>query len=69
MAPLSQTELKVLRLMGNGFTQGEVATMLCRSPNTISTHVTRAIRKLGARHPLHAVILQLRQDLGAPPCR
>ncbi len=44
---LSQRELEVLRLIGQGKSRIEVAHELCRSPKTIDGHQDRIMHKLG----------------------
>ena len=45
--PLTQTELRVLRLIVKGKSNKEIATMLNRSVRTIEVHRTRIYRKVG----------------------
>ncbi len=55
---LSPKELKILQLMAkDGLSNLEVARLLNLSPNTISTHMQRIVRKFQARHPRHALAL------------
>lgn len=43
---LTEREKEVLRLLGEGRTNQEIATMLCLSPNTVQTHRSRIMDKL-----------------------
>lgn len=54
---LSPSELRVIRLVASGMTPGEVSQKLHRSPNTISTHLTRIKRKLRARSTIQAAVI------------
>lgn len=56
---ISEREAEVLGLMATGMTADDVGAELCLSPDTVKTHVRNAVRKLGARGRLHAVILAL----------
>jgi DNA-binding NarL/FixJ family response regulator len=70
---ISKREAEVLGLIAEGLTAEEVATRLFLSPETVHTHVRNAVRKLGARGRLHAVVLALRRGdlevsgLAVPP--
>jgi DNA-binding CsgD family transcriptional regulator len=44
---LSPRELDVVRLVVAGHTNRDIARVLCRSPSTVHTQVTAAMRKLG----------------------
>jgi len=46
-AALTESELAVVRLVTEGFTNREVAERLYVSPNTVSSHLRRAFEKLG----------------------
>ncbi len=54
--PLSGRELEVLRLMGRGLKNDEIATELWLSMSTVKTHVGRIIAKLGQRDRTEAVL-------------
>lgn len=49
-APLTGREQEVARLVADGATNREIATMLFLSPKTVERHVSNALRKLGARN-------------------
>jgi DNA-binding NarL/FixJ family response regulator len=54
---LSERELEVLVLLGNGMSTSDVAAQ-CRVSNaTIKSHVSHALSKLGARNRLEAVLM------------
>jgi DNA-binding NarL/FixJ family response regulator len=57
---ISAREAEVLGLIADGLTADEAADRLVLSVETIHTHVRNAVRKLGARGRLHAVVLALR---------
>ena len=46
-ASLTPTELDVLRLVGEGLANNDVATRLFISPRTVQTHLTHVYTKLG----------------------
>ena len=56
---ISRREAQILGLLAGGLTTEQVAGELFLSPETVKTHVRNAIRNLGARGRLHAVILAL----------
>lgn len=63
MTPLTDHELRVLRLVSLGRTHQEIADELVMTRKGLTTTVTRAIRKLGARNAAHAVLLACRAGL------
>jgi DNA-binding NarL/FixJ family response regulator len=58
---ISERQAEVLGLMATGMTAEDVGEQLCLSRETVQTHVRNAVRKLGARGRLHAVILALQR--------
>jgi DNA-binding NarL/FixJ family response regulator len=46
---LSRRELEVMRLIGQGCTNREIAAALCLSERTVEHHVHRILAKVGAR--------------------
>jgi DNA-binding NarL/FixJ family response regulator len=65
--PLSPREREVLSLAARGLTADGVAAELFLSVETVRTHTRNAIRKLGARNRLHAVVLALASGAIALP--
>lgn len=57
MIPLTDHELRVLRLVSLGHTHQEIADELVMTAKGVTPTVNRAIRKLGARNAVHAVHL------------
>lgn len=45
--PLTDRELEVLELLGDGFTTGAIAALLAITPVTVRRHVSAAVAKLG----------------------
>jgi DNA-binding NarL/FixJ family response regulator len=54
---LSPTELKVIKLLSSGDMPHQIATKMHRSGNTISTHLTRIKKKIGARSTIQAAVM------------
>jgi DNA-binding NarL/FixJ family response regulator len=63
LAGLSGRELEVLRLVGAGRSNPEIAEELWLSSNTVRSHVQRLIRKLGTRDRAGLIILAHELDL------
>lgn len=61
--PLTPRELEVLRLIADGFSNGEIAMTLLISPETVKTFVSRILAKLGVRDRVQAVVYAYRQGL------
>ncbi|MET8703804.1 response regulator transcription factor [Kitasatospora sp. NPDC004723] len=55
-AALTEREAEVLRLMASGLTNGEIAERLYLGVQTVKTHVSSVLAKLGARDRTQAVI-------------
>jgi DNA-binding NarL/FixJ family response regulator len=60
---LTERERQVLRLLADGCSYEEVGQTLFISPETVRTHVGKALRKLGARTRTEAVAAALRAGL------
>lgn len=58
---LSNRELDVLRLVAKGKANKEIAAELALSGDTVKTHLTHLMRKLGAADRTHAVTLAIEQ--------
>ena len=51
---LSGKQLQCLELVGEGYTSAEIEGMLGISANTVNTHISLAVQKLGAPNRMHA---------------
>lgn len=63
---LTERETEVLRLVGQGLNNDEVAEELVLSPLTAKTHVSRIMTKVGARDRVHLVVLAYESGLVSP---
>jgi DNA-binding NarL/FixJ family response regulator len=66
LGELSERELEVLRMMGRGLSNGEIAEALVISPATVKTHVRHVLAKLTLRDRVQAVVLAYESGLVAP---
>jgi DNA-binding NarL/FixJ family response regulator len=66
LAVLTQREREVLALVGEGFSNQEIAARLVLSPATARTHVSRAMVKLGARDRAQLVVVAYQTGLVGP---
>jgi DNA-binding CsgD family transcriptional regulator len=60
---LSKRQIQVLRLLGEGKTNSEIAEALFRSPNTIKLHVSAILKQLGLKSRTQAALLASQLDL------
>jgi two-component system NarL family response regulator len=58
---LTNREVEVLRLVAKGKANKEIAATLALSGDTVKTHLTHLMRKLGAADRAHAVTLAIEQ--------
>ncbi|MFD6698379.1 MULTISPECIES: response regulator [unclassified Microbacterium] len=63
---ITEREREVLRLVGLGMTNDEIAERLFLSPLTAKTHVSRIMAKLHARDRVHLVVIAYETGLVAP---
>ncbi len=64
---LSERELQILAMLGEGATSKEIAQRLKLSIKTISNHRGRIIAKFGATNTAAAIVQAYQQGLIAPP--
>jgi DNA-binding NarL/FixJ family response regulator len=63
---LSPRELEILRLVGEGLSNGEIAARLYITLATVKTHVRHVLQKLALRDRVQAVVLAHRTGLVEP---
>lgn len=61
--PLSEREVEVLRLLAQGYTNGEIGEKLVVSEGTVRTHVSNILRKLHLANRTQAALYALREGL------
>ncbi|MEV8329656.1 response regulator transcription factor [Streptomyces niveus] len=57
IAPLTDREREILTVIGQGWTNAEIATRFHLAESTVKTHVGRVLAKTGSRDRVQAVIL------------
>ena len=63
MPDLSAREIEVIELVVAGLKNNQIAARLFISPETVKSHLTNLLNKLGARDRNHAGLLALRLGL------
>jgi DNA-binding CsgD family transcriptional regulator len=56
-APLTRRQMEVLRLLGEGKTNEEIANALFRSPNTVKLHVSAILQRLNLKSRTQAALV------------
>ena len=60
---LSSREIEVLRLIGAGNANKQIADKLCIGETTVKNHISNILSKLGANDRAHAFTIALRRGI------
>jgi len=69
LSALTEREMEVLRLLGGGNSNAEIASSLCLGETTVKTHITHVFAKLGLRDRAQAVVVAYESGLLRPGSR
>jgi len=67
LGDLTEREREMLSWVATGMSNAEIADALVVSPDTVRTHVSRAMVKLGARDRAQLVVFAIRSGIQPPP--
>jgi len=67
LGDLTERERELLSWVATGMSNAEIADALVVSPDTVRTHVSRAMVKLGARDRAQLVVFAIRSGIEPPP--
>jgi DNA-binding NarL/FixJ family response regulator len=67
LGDLTEREREMLSWVAAGMSNAEIADALVVSPDTVRTHVSRAMVKLGARDRAQLVVFAIRSGIEPPP--
>ncbi len=67
LGDLTEREREMVSWVATGMSNAEIAGQLVVSPDTVRTHVSRAMVKLGARDRAQLVVFAIRSGLQSPP--
>jgi DNA-binding NarL/FixJ family response regulator len=67
LGDLTEREREMVAWVATGMSNTEIADQLVVSPDTVRTHVSRAMVKLGARDRAQLVVFAIRSGLEPPP--
>jgi DNA-binding NarL/FixJ family response regulator len=67
LGDLTERERELLSWVSTGMSNAEIAAALVVSPDTVRTHVSRAMVKLGARDRAQLVVFAIRSGIEPPP--
>ncbi|TQL47436.1 LuxR family two component transcriptional regulator [Homoserinimonas aerilata] len=66
LSALTPREREVFSALSRGLSNGEIASAFTLSPETVKTHVSRVLTKLGLRDRVHAVVFAHESGLVSP---
>jgi DNA-binding NarL/FixJ family response regulator len=69
LGDLTEREREIVAWVATGMSNGEIAERLVVSPDTVRTHVSRAMVKLAARDRAQLVVFAIRSGLEPPTAR